>query len=1161
MKRKLTLLVCVILAVMMMFTLASCNNKNKDDHTHTFSAEWSSNDVAHWRESACGHADVKADYSAHVDADNDAKCDICAKCDHNLSADWSSDATHHWNASTCNDHKEYKGNLEAHVDANNDAKCDVCKYCSHSYSSEWTNDVTGHWHEANCGCIGLEVQDFTAHVDDVLDGVCDVCQYVVCTHADEDGDGACDNCTYVMDKFLNAIGKLNAEAEKSLNSAKVNSKTESYSEYGEYIAEALANTKYYDNYATYVYDDTTYYCSYYGNNALYVIGVDADGNASRNEYVTEYPVGAKVTYNTVGLYVYNIEALVAGLYEIATAEQTGNNLVLAFVTNYNDETGVASFSYFYYEEYEEFNWDGSSSVVENAYVVNVEFTLDQTTNGILTATVEVTNYDIESVTFDAEADTYEVAEDATKKAYSEYVVEQTFGDAFDSTDAPNPYPAEGNVVTDDFTLEARDEEGNVTATYEDEATIKFTVGESIILYFDAETEKVITFSTVDVSNDGNFSLMCSTVWGDPKKSIEFSSYAAGEYTCTITVEGEYVLNLNVVVEYRDTTSLDAGVADKWGNIQEADTLTTYAGSENVIGVVVGSYENPYTTYEVVEGNKDNLVIVADGKSWTVKATAVGTYVIKLTSVSNEELSDTIEIVANEAPSISDILNGTYEGSNMYSGLDISVSFNPSEEGATSGYVVVTIEGQKFDYNTYEWTTISFATTYDYAYDENNGIALTYSSGDELEMFEIALVNYEVVVYYDSYDYNLEIPGEEEEEETTTLELGDNTLEVTGDNQDMTMVTITATQAGTYSFTPGTDAVIEYGDIFKIDGEALEIEVVAGDTITIGVNNMYGQAGYVVITVAFEAAEGGEEGGTDENDNAELNGTWQYIDLGEVYFQFVFENGTITPTDFTNGNFQFNESYTYEYDKVQGVITVDGNDTTMFTLDRGGNLVYGFRYTLTKQASSDDNQTKQDGTMEFPYIISATGDYTCEFPGGYDVVWYTYTLTEGGYVTISTTFTGEGWLKLGANPMTAKENGGTGAALTEYFPAGTVVYLGAGDWDEGADQVPFNVAFEAFTSESCENIAGTWTGTESTRFGANVAYTLTINADGTGTLVYDEGWGETTATVSYILVKGEDVVVAYETQYSSGKLTCTYADGTFTCTAGMYSATFVWEKAE
>lgn len=1206
MKRKLTLLVCVVLVMTMVFTFASCNgNKNNADHTHTFSQEWSSDATAHWHESACGHADVKANYSAHVDADNDAKCDICARCDHNLATDWSSDATHHWNASTCNDHKDYKGNLEAHVDANNDAKCDVCKYCSHAYSSDWSSDATGHWHEANCGCIGLDVKDFAAHVDTVLDGVCDICQYVVCAHADENGDGVCDDCQFVLcdhdpeeswtfdaenhwnkttcedhpDFKVNVgahvdanenglcdtclylldmsklIASIDQEAETGINSANISTKGESYGEGGYcYTYEEATNTKYYDTYATYTYDGVTYYCSYYGENeAVYVIGVDSDGNATRNES-GEYPVGAKATFNAAGLYKYNLESFVVGLYELATAEQEGNNAVVAFVTNYNAETGVASFSYFFYEEYEEYTWDGSSHIVKNAYVVSVEFTLDDETNGITSAIIEVTNYVADDVTFDKEADTYTVAEEASKQTYNKYEATQAFGEALDSTDAPNPYTA--NVVDDDFTLETRDDEGNVTATYGEDDTIKFTVGDTFVVHFDAETEKLIKFSLVDVSNDGNFSLMCSTAWGDPNKSIEFGSYVAGEYTCTITVEG-YVLNLNVVVEYKATTSLGAGVADEWGDVSEAETIDTFVGVENTIGAVVGQYEDPYTTWEVTEGDATKVTVTEDGKKWIVSASEAGEYTIKLTSKNNTELSDTIKLVVAAAPEISGILNGAYEGSNMYSGYDMTVTFNPESEGATSGYITVTIDGEKYDYNAQEYVTISYASTYNYAYDAENGITLTYASGDELAMFEINLVSYKPVALHEGYDYKLAIAEDEEEEETTEVVLGDNTITVTGDNQQMTMVSITATADGKFIFTPGTDAVIEYGSSFAIDGNPLEVEVVTGDVVTVAVNNMYGNAGTVVINVVFEAAESGESNitgeGTEENPYV-VTGAGSVL-ISADYYQpvFVEVKAGVTATLDTGAQF-----VTMEDGPLGTTVTPTADTTYMVYADAMSGAVVQLTATVSGEGGS--TQPTQDGSTDHPYILSATGDYTCEFPGGYDVVWYTYTLTEGGYVTISTTFTGEGWLKLGTNPMTAKENGGTGAALTEYFPAGTVVYLGAGDWDEGADQVPFNVAFEAFASESCADIAGTWTGTESTMF-ANVAYTLTINADGTGSLVYDEGFGATPATISYILVNGENVVVAFETQYNSGKLVCTYADGTFTCTAGIYSATFTWAKAE
>ena len=92
---------------------------------------------------------------------------------HTYSADWTSDATNHWHAATC-EHKTEVSEKAAHTfgeavvtkpasETETGIKtytCTVCKYektesiavlpHTHKYSADWTSDATGHWHAATC---------------------------------------------------------------------------------------------------------------------------------------------------------------------------------------------------------------------------------------------------------------------------------------------------------------------------------------------------------------------------------------------------------------------------------------------------------------------------------------------------------------------------------------------------------------------------------------------------------------------------------------------------------------------------------------------------------------------------------------------------------------------------------------------------------------------------------------------------------------------------------------------------------------------------------------------------------------------------------------------------------------------------------------------------
>ena len=178
--KRFSILVLVFTLVALM--LASCG---LGGHEHTFSTDWSKDETNHWitcTDEAC--ADVKVATEAHKDANNDKLCDVCGydySHTHTYQAAdaWTFDATNHWHAATCGCSIAVKDSA-AHVDANNDSKCDVCGYDghAHTYADAWTKDASGHWHAATCGCEN-EKAVVTAHTDANEDAVCDVCGYEI----------------------------------------------------------------------------------------------------------------------------------------------------------------------------------------------------------------------------------------------------------------------------------------------------------------------------------------------------------------------------------------------------------------------------------------------------------------------------------------------------------------------------------------------------------------------------------------------------------------------------------------------------------------------------------------------------------------------------------------------------------------------------------------------------------------------------------------------------------------------------------------------------------------------------------------------------------------------------------------------------------------------
>lgn len=241
MKRTLSIILCIVM-VMMLF--AGCggntdnttggNKPNLDDHKHAFASEWSSDAENHWYAATCG-CDMKANSGAHVDADKDGVCDICAYEDesheHTFEETWKSDEQNHWHPSNCV-HVGAVADKAPHVDEDNDGTCDICLYNgdhNHTFATEWTTDGTQHWHESTCG--HSVVSDQGDHIDENLDGNCDICNWAdeththefsadwstdvtyhwhaaICEHSgafsdkgvhvDEDINGRCDGCDYMM---------------------------------------------------------------------------------------------------------------------------------------------------------------------------------------------------------------------------------------------------------------------------------------------------------------------------------------------------------------------------------------------------------------------------------------------------------------------------------------------------------------------------------------------------------------------------------------------------------------------------------------------------------------------------------------------------------------------------------------------------------------------------------------------------------------------------------------------------------------------------------------------------------------------------------------------------------------------------------------------------
>ncbi len=125
MKRGLSLVLLLLVALL---SFASCVAAN--DHDHTYSDVWETDENNHWHKATCEHTDAIASKGAHKDADNNGECDICGYGDahvHTYTDAWSSDAEGHWHAGTC-EGESVKGQVYPHATKDGDIYCDLCGY-------------------------------------------------------------------------------------------------------------------------------------------------------------------------------------------------------------------------------------------------------------------------------------------------------------------------------------------------------------------------------------------------------------------------------------------------------------------------------------------------------------------------------------------------------------------------------------------------------------------------------------------------------------------------------------------------------------------------------------------------------------------------------------------------------------------------------------------------------------------------------------------------------------------------------------------------------------------------------------------------------------------------------------------------------------------------
>ena len=1022
---------------------------------HTYDTEWSTDENNHWNASNCDCTATKANEAKHADENKDGICDVCkyVMCKHTYS-DWKTDETKHWKEATCGC---TVANTEegAHVDENKDGNCDTCAYvmCEHTFAAEWSTDGAYHWYEATCGCnvVGSKAE----HVNEDDDKLCDVCEANICEHtyadvlsynethhwyaatcgcdvkkeetvhawaetwtindhkhyyvatcgcevfkdaadhADEDEDGKCDACghdTVVSDK----IADLDGEAWFGANSTTIN-KTEKYD--GEEPTASESYLKVYDNYTVQLdYNGNLRYYSYYGDNGenAFVVLVEGD-EVRRDEYTTA--VEDVYYYSLVywNVSANNHENMIKGLYNLGLnggidweGNKTGTGYGL--ISAYDEATSTYSFSYLYVED-------------TAVYYVSASFAVDAETNGITSANVKIDQYSYASVAVNDDVLSYEIVEGAVAISETTYVIAQAFGDPMDSTEAPNPYPVEDYIVTEDFELVTKDGNGEVVNTYKDGDTIELNAMDELVLYFGADILDVIKFNTITLTAIHTETETELSSWSsvgtikvdtyDDNRPIKFVGKQGGAYTLTVDVEGvEVKLNINVKYLAPQTMSTNTINVDSGKGTSESE-VTMYNGQSLLINSVVAAGCDPSFVAALTKGDAATLEINENG-TYTFKPSATGEFEVTLTSSVAETVTAKITITVVTPPTAAEILVGTYEGDFMEYLMQgqktgtITVVFTPAEEGATNGTLTVNVEGVEQTGSFWDPVETPFETntTFTYTY-EDSKITLTKTEGDDVTIELLVTTNYEVAAIYNNSELiTLKAVAPVVPEEPSNATTSPIVITTTDNNCYVDEFEFVAGVAGTYTFTVPAGAGVTTAEReenwqapfvdmqMQTEGGTFTMELTAGQKVVLLIGateknkevsisfTVAGAATSTVVTYTGTNADVTPSTITVIIDEANETVTYKYVHPmtgmeATMVYDYVIEDGLMSL--YFQGE-AVNELEAY-ITLVDGVATVAG--------------LNGYAYTLVAEDDDDDEEETSaitgDGSETNPYVLTGNGE--------------------------------------------------------------------------------------------------------------------------------------------------------------------------------------------
>ena len=649
--------------------------------------------------------------------------------EHTYSTTLTYDDKCHYYAATC-EHTDLKMDEEEHSHDASTGNC-KCGHHVHVYSTELSYDVNNHFYKAVC-----------EHTEEITGAE---------PHSFNDVNEC--KCGRINDDLSVMIAELIKNKEKITHGTSTQTNT-NVIDGNEVVSGTTVTYVIYDNY-TYIkvegdYIDEYYYS--YNDGKLIAIQIQNGGKPFVDENASEESkYGARYGFACLGdyeTYVCGVESLIKYFY---------NNAIVVAANKYevSKENNVYTLSYAFGVEEEDKNYS-------YYYVVNMEFTVDESTTTIDAANITVERYSSDNYTVvDGE---YVLKPNAEYNYHTSYVVTQT---TEANEEVKNPYDA-SQILLDNIAI--KDKDGNDIES----VVITQRADEPVKLFLTDIEPSTAMLDLCDIS------IIVTDEGGVPVNiNLDYNSYN-NSYSFFVTTPGSYTVMFKIDEKTVTTTlemlpklpvSMSVQVYDfVLGEFNKTKRANVYTDTELYFTSYVDAGCDGEFIAKIVSGNITDATITTGeigGKTAAIfKASAMGEYVIEISSARTNGVTAQFTVTVTEAPTIEEILTGKYFKKDEFGKDFINVEFDTYEDVA---YIVVSVPDHDYD---------QYFSTIEYTIDNGSIQFTTMDVEGSDDILDDIYVNsqYQLVLKFDSDLFAEEIVLEKLVEEAELVSSGKMTVE-------------------------------------------------------------------------------------------------------------------------------------------------------------------------------------------------------------------------------------------------------------------------------------------------------------------------------------------------------------------------------------------------